>query len=180
MSDQPMPPMTPQMQPAQPHGPLKTGLAVTALVFGIVSLFVCPLLGIVAIITGIIAINRASSAPHLHGGKGMAIAGLVCGGDLPLPGLIALVVRRTGRRRILCARNRRPLDTPGLWPTVPGYARRSLGRRLAHAPCARCAHRSAHCRCWEQAPDQTGAGRGALCRRSTWLSVSTGCAGSVT
>ena len=79
MSDQPMPPMTPQMQPAQPPGPLKTGLAVTTLVLGIVSLLACPLLGIVAIITGIIAINQVSSAAHLHGGKRMAIAGLVCG-----------------------------------------------------------------------------------------------------
>ena len=118
MSDQPMPPMTPRMQTAQPQGPVKTGLAVTTLVLGIVSLFVCLLLGIVAIITGIIAINRASSAPHLHGGRGMAIAGLVCGSVslLLTPVCVSILLPSLSRARelskqLVCQSNMNGIET---------------------------------------------------------------------
>lgn len=58
----------------------RTGLAVATLVVGIAGLVVCPLVGFIAIVTGTIALIRASNEPHRYGGRGMAIAGLVCGG----------------------------------------------------------------------------------------------------
>ncbi len=61
---------------------LKTGLAITSFVLGIVSVVVfCvgPLLGIPAIICGHIAHGRARRAPAQYGGGGFAIAGFVLG-----------------------------------------------------------------------------------------------------
>jgi len=60
--------------------PARTGLAVTSLVLGILSI-VCFgfLTGIPAIILGHIAYNRTRKSPHLHAGSGLAIAGLVMG-----------------------------------------------------------------------------------------------------
>ena len=81
MSDAPTPPFAPGPGPVvHPAGPLKTGLAVTALVLGILGLLMCIPAGIVAIVLGIIALNRAGSQPDRYGGRGMAIGGLVCGG----------------------------------------------------------------------------------------------------
>lgn len=82
MSDTPTPPVTPGPGPVEypTAAPVKTGLAVTALVLGILGLFMCFPAGIVAIVLGIIALNRASTQPRRYGGRGMAIGGLVCGG----------------------------------------------------------------------------------------------------
>jgi hypothetical protein len=56
------------------------GLAVTSLVSGILSLLGCVGLGsLVAIITGVMAMSRAKNEPHVYGGKGMAVAGVVMG-----------------------------------------------------------------------------------------------------
>ena len=61
---------------------LKKGMAVAALVLGIVSFFL-SFLGIVtailAIIFGAIARKRAKNNPEIYGGKGMASAGMVLG-----------------------------------------------------------------------------------------------------
>jgi len=62
------------------HGELKKGLAIWALVIGIVSFFTMGLLGIgaaVGITLGIIALVKANRNPSEYGGKGLAIAGLV-------------------------------------------------------------------------------------------------------
>jgi hypothetical protein len=73
--------MTPNPQyPGQPAGGSapqgSSGMAVAALVFGILGICLpCPL-GVVAIILGIIALNRIGQTPGL-GGRGMAIAGIV-------------------------------------------------------------------------------------------------------
>jgi hypothetical protein len=59
---------------------LKKGLAIAALVVGIISFLTLGLLGIGAvlgIVLGIIAISKATRNPWEYGGKGMAIAGLV-------------------------------------------------------------------------------------------------------
>jgi hypothetical protein len=63
-----------------PTGAPRTGLAVTSLVLGILSM-ICFLIltGIPAIICGHIALNRARRLPGAYGGSGMAIAGLVLG-----------------------------------------------------------------------------------------------------
>src|ERR1044072_1108067 len=59
---------------------LKTGLAVTALVMGILNfmlfgIFVIPT--IVGIIVSVVALNKIKRNPYEYGGKGMAVGGLV-------------------------------------------------------------------------------------------------------
>ncbi|MBA7609423.1 hypothetical protein ES703_16614 [subsurface metagenome] len=57
-------------------------LAIASMVCGIFSVFLAPLLGfilgIIAIVFGAVAIRQIRKDPNL-GGRGMAIAGLVCG-----------------------------------------------------------------------------------------------------
>ena len=71
--------------PLQAGGPAagvarESGLAITSLVLGIVSVVVfCAPLGIPAIICGHIAHGRARRAPAQYGGGGLAIAGFVLG-----------------------------------------------------------------------------------------------------
>ena len=70
-------------------GPMMTepsnGLAIGGLVVGILSIpgacccYSSIPLGIAAIIMSIIAMNKAKMSPETHGGRGMAIGGLVCG-----------------------------------------------------------------------------------------------------
>jgi hypothetical protein len=67
--------------PAVP-GDQQKGLAITSLVLGLVSLFLCfaaPLLGIPAIICGHIAHGRSRRSPAQYGGSGFAISGFVLG-----------------------------------------------------------------------------------------------------
>jgi type II secretory pathway pseudopilin PulG len=63
-----------------PAGPVpRRGLAIASLVLGILSIpsFGCLIVGAVAgVVLGIVALMRANREPHLHGGKGMAIAGI--------------------------------------------------------------------------------------------------------
>jgi hypothetical protein len=62
-----------------------SGLAIGALVTGILAIpgacccYSSVPLGIAAIVMGVIAMNKAKASPQTHGGKGMAIGGLVCG-----------------------------------------------------------------------------------------------------
>jgi type II secretory pathway pseudopilin PulG len=75
------------------------GLAITALVLGILSpLLACVGVGfvtaLVAVILGIVGMVKAGKAPHIYGGKGMAIAGTILGGltlvALPIVAAIAI------------------------------------------------------------------------------------------
>lgn len=60
--------------------PRKSGLAVTSLVLGILSVLGCTLFtGIPAIICGIIARTRARKTPESHGGDGLALGGIITG-----------------------------------------------------------------------------------------------------
>ena len=64
-----------------PHAPVQgkqQGLAIAALVGGLLS-FPIPPLSLVAIILGAVAMNQADRDPATYGGKGMAVAGLVLG-----------------------------------------------------------------------------------------------------
>jgi len=74
---------TPQDLPPAGYTPLlspRTGMAVAALVCGIVGLVVCMPVGIVGLVLGIIATVRASRQPQEYGGRGLAIAGICTGG----------------------------------------------------------------------------------------------------
>ena len=89
MSDLPPPPPDPEGQPTQPYGygygygpgPQKTnGLAIAALVCGLVGLlFFPPILGPLALIFGLVALNQINKSGGTQKGKGMAIAGVVLG-----------------------------------------------------------------------------------------------------
>ena len=111
------------MQPptgyAPAAGPLKTSMAVTALVLGIMGFVICPVVGsIAAIITGIIALNRTSAEPRRYGGRGMAIGGIVCGGMglLLTPMMAAIMLPSLSRarelsKRLVCASNLKGIGT---------------------------------------------------------------------
>jgi hypothetical protein len=66
-------------------GQPSNGLAIGALVVGILSIpgacccYSSVPLGIAAIIMGVVAMNKAKLSPSTHGGRGMAMAGLICG-----------------------------------------------------------------------------------------------------
>jgi len=64
----------------QPQRQTRNGLAVASLVLGIISIPTLGLLGVgavTAIVLGAIALNRIKKEPAIHGGKGMAIAGII-------------------------------------------------------------------------------------------------------
>ena len=71
-------------------GQLQQGMAIGALVCGIAGFVACPLVGVVGIILGIIAIQRAKAEPHRYGGRGLAIGGICTGGGSLLVGLIMI------------------------------------------------------------------------------------------
>ena len=73
-------PVPPSNYSVMPPAELKTGLAITAMVLGIVnftcsSIFVIPL--IVGIVISAVALNKIKNYPHEYGGKPMAVTGLV-------------------------------------------------------------------------------------------------------
>ena len=116
----PMPPAAAQVAPGQeaaleyaaPSRPPRTGMAITALVLGIVSLptacvLIGPLLGLVALILGIVALVRVNKRPVEYGGKGMAIAGICCGAAsflLVLPLALSITLPSLSRARELAKR----------------------------------------------------------------------------
>jgi hypothetical protein len=79
--------------PSEPHTPPQSGLAITSLVLGILSLACLGLLaGIPAIICGHKARGRARRAPAQYGGAGLALAGLIMGYVSLAVTLVVLVV----------------------------------------------------------------------------------------
>lgn len=88
MPPQPPPMMNPYVQP--PMGPRTHGLAVASMICGILAIIpgcCCGLFGMplsaAAVVMGIISISQINSNARMGvqlGGKGMAIAGLACGG----------------------------------------------------------------------------------------------------
>ena len=76
---------SPQTQPVPyggyygPYAGATPGLAIASMVCGIVGFFMCFVLSIPAVICGHMALRQIATAPVPLGGRGMAIAGLVCG-----------------------------------------------------------------------------------------------------
>ena len=109
MADQPTPPVPPYGTGATQS----TGLAIGAMVCGLVGLFMCPLSGIVGLIMGIIALVQANREPSQYGGKGMAITGIVTGAIslLVVPALLisimlpSLARARELGKRVKCKTN---------------------------------------------------------------------------
>ena len=77
-----------QPPPAGAGGENKT-LAIISLVLGILSVccYVAPLTGLAALITGFMANKKATQDPQNYGGKGLALAGMICGGVFFLLGV---------------------------------------------------------------------------------------------
>jgi len=70
----------PQPLPTAPAAAPKTGLSITSLVLGILSVLCFSIFtGIPAVITGHIARGRAKKEPGVYGGEGFALAGLIMG-----------------------------------------------------------------------------------------------------
>jgi len=69
------------------------GMAVAALVLGIIALVPCPIMipGVLAVIFGIIAYNRSGGLEGVGSGRGMAIAGIVLGSIGCLEGLYVIM-----------------------------------------------------------------------------------------
>jgi hypothetical protein len=83
------------------------GLAIAALVLGILGLFACAPAGILAVVLGIIAFVRAQNQPPIHPGRALAIAGICCGGLGTIIGMSLLMLlpslkaaREQGRRAV--------------------------------------------------------------------------------
>jgi hypothetical protein len=75
---------SPQTQPMPygaygPYAGSTPGIAIASMVCGIVGFFLCFILSIPAVICGHMAIRQIATSPVPLGGRGMAIAGLVCG-----------------------------------------------------------------------------------------------------
>ena len=110
----PMPQAAAQLVPGQeaaldyaaPSRPPRTGMAITALVFGILGVALCPVFAVAGVILGIVALVRINHRPEEHGGKGMAIAGICCGGAglLIVPLMIAILLPSLSRARELAKR----------------------------------------------------------------------------
>src|SRR5258708_23478626 len=72
--------ISPASSVVTPYSDLKKGLAIAALIIGILNILMFGLLGlgtVVGVIIGLIALNKARKSPSEYGGKGMAIAGLI-------------------------------------------------------------------------------------------------------
>ena len=112
----PGPPVVPLGYGNVPAVPEQMGLAIGALVCGIVGLVGCPIVGLVGVVLGIVALVRASKAPAQHGGRGMAIGGICTGGLsvvlwplailVMLPNMLPALSRaREISKRTVCAAN---------------------------------------------------------------------------
>jgi hypothetical protein len=82
-----------QPPPAGVGGQNKT-LPIVSLVLGILSIccYVSPVTGIAAIICGFLALKNIKSDPNTYGGKGLAIAGMICGAIFLVIGVLYYIL----------------------------------------------------------------------------------------
>jgi hypothetical protein len=110
-----MPPHPPVSPPddfvyVPPQAP-RNGLAIAALVLGLLGLFACAPAGILAVVLGIVAFVRAQNQPPVFPGRAMAVAGICCGSGGTIVGASLLVLlpsflaARDDARRIACLSN---------------------------------------------------------------------------
>src|SRR5260221_8430669 len=86
----------PYQQP--PVGGQSQGLAIGALVCGILSLLCCNwfIVGIAALVLGFIAKSKAANDPANYGGAGLALGGIICGGISLLLGVLVWILYAFG------------------------------------------------------------------------------------
>ncbi len=109
-------PMSPQVA-AVDSGETRKGMALGAMVCGIIGILGCFPIGIAGLILGIVAVSRVSRKPAEYGGRGMAIAGICTGGAsillvIPMIMMASILLPSLARarelsKRAVCAANLR-------------------------------------------------------------------------
>lgn len=142
-------PNAPSVTPVMPYGtepvhPARQGLAIGALVCGCLGVLGCPLIGLVGIVLGIVALVRIGNNPRRFAGRGLAIGGICAGGAslFTTALLVAILLPSLSRarelaKRTVCAANLRGLgqamyiyaqDDPGAFPAVGAVRSANDGR----------------------------------------------------
>lgn len=117
-------PVAPKMSPptygvptVAAAGEVRTGLAIGAMICGILGLCFAPL-GLIGLVLGIVAVVKANQRPAEYGGSSMAVVGICTGAFsiVVLPVLIAILLPSLARarelsRRNICAANLRGINT---------------------------------------------------------------------
>jgi prepilin-type processing-associated H-X9-DG protein len=108
---------------------VKQGLAIGALVCGILGLCLWPL-GPLAVVLGIVALVKASNAPHRYGGKGLAVGGICTGAVsiIVLPLMISILLPSLSRARELSKRLVCSANMKGIGTALKIYAADSYGQ----------------------------------------------------
>jgi len=131
-----VPPIQPDTAPVPPPppAPVRTGLATAALVLGILAIpttVICvgPLLGLLAVILGIIAVVRAGSQPQLHGGMARGVTGIALGAlsIVLFPLALSVLLPSVARARQLAFRAVSAANLRGIGQAVYIYADRNAG-----------------------------------------------------
>jgi prepilin-type processing-associated H-X9-DG protein len=95
-------------------------MAVASLVIGIIGCFTCPLVGVLGLILGIVALSRASGQPQRYGGRGLAISGIVASGVGMVTSIMFVMIlillpslarAREMAKRAVCAANIQSIGT---------------------------------------------------------------------
>jgi len=95
-------------------------MAITAMILGLIGMVICPPLGIVGLILGIISLVKINSQPDRLSGRGLAITGIVCGALSPL--LIAILLPSLGKSRELANRSYCAANIRGLMQSTVVYS----------------------------------------------------------
>lgn len=110
---------------APPSSKPSTGMAIASLVLGISGLVVCPPVGLVGLILGIIALMNANKKTGTHGGRGLAIAGISTGAIsllfVPLI-LLSILLPALSRARELAKRTVCVSNLHGIGQSLQIYA----------------------------------------------------------
>ncbi len=85
----------------QGAGGKQQGLAIGSLVTGILSMLCCFsfVTGPVAVVLGIMAMNKEKAEPHLYTGKTLAMVGVITGALGTVIGTLAIILRLLGTIR---------------------------------------------------------------------------------
>ena len=124
MSSTPPPPPADSPSAYEPPPEKNSGIAVTSLILGIFGLCLFPL-GVIALILGIVGINKTSQ-PGV-GGRGMAVAGTVLGGlalvmVVPLALMAGILLPALGRAHEIANRSVCAANMSGLYKAMYTYS----------------------------------------------------------
>lgn len=89
---------TPFQPPPSGVGGQNKTLAIVSLVLGILSIccYVSPVTGLGALVCGLLALKNIKNDPSTYGGKGLAIAGMICGAVFLVIGVVYYILLALG------------------------------------------------------------------------------------